>query len=187
MKGQDDETINIPLRRLTRFNLESRFQGTALDKFDTTGDSLKNSVIDLNELLSLVRFNLENVPDDPEERKTVIEKVIKDAILQIHQEEGKIDIIRNSIYDLTESSLDEVFELLSGYKISETYNEYSGFLREQKSTKAKKKIDALIDYSGAFIKNIVLRVLYSRSEWILLANKITESEKITGSWILLNH
>jgi amino acid transporter len=175
-----EEHIDVDLRRITRFYIESKFIGTTLDKLNKIMDSLKNSAFIVNDILSVVRFNFENIPDDLEDKRIVIDKIIREASTQIYKEEDKIDVVRNNIFDLIDSSLDEVFDKLSGYKLSSTVSEYSWFIREHKGKEAKKKIDAIFEYTRHFFKNIVLRVLYSRSEWVLLAKKISESELKTG-------
>lgn len=177
---QGDGHLDVALKRITHFYIESGFLGTGLDKLDKIVEKIKNSVFIVNDLLSLIRFNFENIPDDIEDKKMVIEKIISDTSLQILKEEEKIDAIRQNIFNLTDTSLDEVFDKLSGYRISSTFREYSWFTRELKSKEARKKIDALFDYISHLFKNITLRILYSRSEWTLLANKLRESERKTG-------
>ncbi|HUX96437.1 MAG TPA: hypothetical protein VMV47_11965 [Bacteroidales bacterium] len=175
--GQSEEILSVPLRRLTRFYIESRFIGTTYDQLEQISDSCKNTIFIINDLLSLTRFNLENIPADLPDRKKVNDSIIKDACQHIIKEEDKIDLIRNDINQVIDNSLNEVFDKLSAYKINTTVAEYSWFIREHQSKKVKKTIRAYFYNLRFFFKNITVKALYSRSEWILLARKITETER----------
>ncbi len=184
---QVEESLNVPLRRITRYYIESKFIGTTFDQLEKVAESLKNSILIINDLLSLIRFNLENIPEELPDKQEVISPIVIEASQQILKEEEKIDIIRNNITELINNSLEEVFDRLYSYKISSTVSEYSWFIREHKSKKVKRTIDAYFDYLRHFFKNLTVRILYSRSEWILLAKKITEYEqKGSGSHKILD-
>ncbi len=57
-----EESLNVPLRKITRFYIESRFIGTTYDQLEKVAESLKNSIFITHDLLNLTRFNLENIP-----------------------------------------------------------------------------------------------------------------------------
>ncbi|MCU0472318.1 MAG: amino acid permease [Bacteroidales bacterium] len=173
---QAEGSLNIPLRRLARYYIESRFIGSTFDQLEKVAESLKNSIFILNDLLSLTRFNFENIPDELPDRQEYISPVIIEVCQQIQKEEEKIDLIRNNITELINKALEEVFDNLNSYKVSSAVDEYLWFIRENKGKKVKKTIDAYFEYVRHFFKNLTLRMLYSRSEWILLAKKIMESE-----------
>ena len=175
-QGNIEEIMSVPLRRLTRFYIESRFIGTTYDQLEQISESCKNTVFIINDLLSLTRFNLENIPSDLPDRKKVNDSVIKEACQHIIKEENKIDQIINDINLVIDNSLNEVFDMLSAYKINATVAEYSWFIREHQSKKVKKTIKAYFYNLRFFFKNITVKALYSRSEWVLLARKINETE-----------
>jgi amino acid transporter len=184
---QAEECLNVPLRRITRYFIESRFVGTTFDNLEKIAESLKNSIFIINDLLSLTRFNLENIPEELPDKREIISPIIIETSQQIQKEEEKTDLIRNNITELINNSLEEVFDKLCSYKISSTVDEYSWFIREQKGKKVRKTIDIYFDNVRQFFKNFTVRILYSRSEWILLAKKITESEqKGSGSHKILD-
>ncbi len=170
-------SLNVPLRKITRFYIESRFIGTIHDQLEKIFESLKNSIFVTLDLLSLTRFNLENIPEDLPDKLQIITPVINDTCQKIEKEEEKIREIKESIIELIDSSLEEVFDKLSAYKIPETVSEYSWFIREHQSKKVQKTFYAYLDQLKSSFKNLTTRVLYSRSEWILLAKKILESDK----------
>ncbi len=172
---QDEEALNIPIRRITRYYMESRFIGTTYDNLEKLTESLKNSIFIINDLLSLTRFNLENIPEEFPDKNEIVSQIISDACQQILKEEEKTDLIRNNISALIDNSLEEVFDKLNSYKISTTLSEYLLLMREHKSQKVKKTIAAYFGDVRHFVKNLTVKMLYSRSEWVLLTKKIAES------------
>jgi amino acid transporter len=186
-KGESDEAMNVPLRKITRFYIESRFIGTIYDHLEVVTESLKNSIFFIHDLLSFTRFNLENIPDDLPERSQVTAPIIEDACQKILEEEHKIQQIKSSINELIESTLEEMFNKLSAYQIPFTLSEYSGFIRERQSIKVKKTVGAYYRRLRFNMINLTARALYSRSELILLTKKINESEHtISGNQRLLD-
>jgi amino acid transporter len=175
--GDNVISLDVPLRKITRFYIESRFIGTTYDQLEKIAESLKNSIFITNDLLSLTRFNLENIPDDLPDRQQIIIALIKDTCQKILKEEENIQQIKESITELIENSLEQVFDRLSSYKIPETVFEYSWFIREHQGKKVKKRFFAYIDKMKLSFRNLTTRILYSRSEWILLAKKIMESDR----------
>ncbi|OFY68273.1 MAG: hypothetical protein A2V64_07345, partial [Bacteroidetes bacterium RBG_13_43_22] len=175
--GQAEESLDIPLRKITRYYIESKFIGTTFDQLEKVAESLKNSIFMINDLLNLTRFNLENIPEELPDKLEIISPIINEACQQILKEEEKIDFIRNNINELISNTLEEVFDKLNSYKISSTAGEYSWLIREHTSKKVRKTIHFYFNNLRHFFKNFTVRMLYSRSEWILLAKKITESEQ----------
>ncbi|HUW93216.1 MAG TPA: hypothetical protein VMV74_08635 [Bacteroidales bacterium] len=186
-KSESDEVLNVPLKKIARFYIESRFIGTIYDHLESVSESLKNTIFIIHDLLSFARFNLENIPDDLPDRPQVAAPIIEDACQKILKEERKIKQVKEEINELMEGSLEEVFSKLSAYQIPLTLSEYSGFIREHKGIKVKKTVGAYYSRLRFFIINLTARVLYSRSELILLTKKINESEHtIKGNQKLLD-
>ena len=174
------EALAVPLRRITRFYIDSRFLGTSHDHLETISQSLKNSITEIHDLLSLTRFTLENIPDDMDDKTEVTSPVILDACQKILKEEEKIQQVKEQMVHLFERSLQEVFLQLSAYKMPSTLSEYSQFIREHQSKKVLRTFDAYVERIGSSFNRFSSRVLYSRSEGILFAKKMMESEQVSS-------
>ncbi len=175
----DDEArehLSIPLSKITRFYIESRFLGAAHDQLDEVAESLKNSFFFTQDLLSLTRFNLENIPDDLADKTKVVKAYVDDACQKILAEEEKVGLAKERITLLIDNSLREVFDQLSAYRISQTAQEYSRFMREQQGKEVRRKFGAFLQRMRFFFKHFTARVLYTRSEGILLAKKMMDAE-----------
>ncbi len=183
----DEDCMNVPLRKITRFYIESRFIGATYDELEKIAGYIKNSIFIIHDLLNLTRFNLENIPADLPDKHQVIISINKDTSQKIMEEDEKIVMIKNNINTLIENSLEEVFDKLSSYKIPLTVSEYSGFIREHQSQLVRKTFAAYFDRLKSSLRYLATWALYSRSEWILMARKIMESDqKVSGNQKILD-
>jgi len=171
------EQLEVPLRTIVRFYIESRFIGTIHDELGKLIKSLKGSVATIAELLLLTRFNLENIPEEITDKLKIADSVMADTCKKIQEEEENILQIKGGITTLIDNSLEEVFDKLSAYKIPSTVREFSSFIREDQGEKVKKTFYSYVDSLKSSLSQLVTKILYSRSEWVLIARKITESDR----------
>jgi len=184
---KSDDHINVPLRKITRFYIESRFIGTTHDQLEKIAEILKNSIFITHDLLSLTRFNLDNIPEELPDKHQVISSIVEETCQKIKKEEDKIVQLEENINEIIENGLKEVFDRLSSYKIPATVSEYSGFIREHHSKKVKKTFYAFFYRFKLSYKYLTTRVLYSRSDWIIMARKIMGSyHKSIGNQNIIN-
>ncbi len=177
-KTEDGELVNLPLRKLTGYVLETGFIGSANDLLGKTTESLRDIVHHLNELLSLARFNLENVDSDAEDRAGLIQQIRDETIDKLAREEEKIVGLKQELLPSMIRILEETFDTLSSYKIKDILDKYSRFSIDHKGKAVRTKFNIsylqLIDQ----IKRKSARLLYSKSEGILFARQlITRGEQ----------
>lgn len=177
----DEEPLNVPLRKITRFFIDSRFIGNTHDELEKISQSLKSSIFMVQDLLSLTRFSLENIPEDQEDKMAYFAPIIEEASKKLAKEEENILTINHTISQLIENSLEEVFNQLSAYKIPTTISEYSQIIRVQQGKKVLRTVDSYIDNFKKFFNHTAAKLMYSRSEGILFAKKILESEEMSSS------
>lgn len=172
------EPLEIPLRKIARFYIEARFIGATHDQLEEMSELLKSPIFMIQDLLSLTRFNLQNIPEDLPDRSQVVSPIITEACQKIRKEEDKILQMREQIMAMVDLSLQEVFGQLSAYKISTTVTDYSRFIRQPQGRFVIRTVDVFFNRISRFLRDISARVLYSRSEGILLARKLIELEPV---------
>jgi hypothetical protein len=94
----------------------------------------------------------------------------------ISVEEEKALASMESIFVTINRNCQEVFSQLYAFRIPDTLNEYSSIIREGQSMQVRKAFNRNIEEFRKAYKQLVARLLYSRSEGILLAKKILEQE-----------
>ncbi len=171
-KKEDPGLISLPLRKMTGFVLETRFIGSANDLLGKTMESLRSSIYNLNETLSLTRFNLENINSDLEDRAGMITQIRDEAIDRITREENKITGLKQELLPAMNKILEETFDTLSSHKIKDIFERYSRFSIDSKGRAVKSRFNLSYLAINDLIKRKSALLLYSRSEGILFARQL---------------
>ena len=174
------EEIVLPLRKITGYVIETQFIGSVNDILGKTMESLRNSIFAMKDYLSLTRFNLENIRPETENRAGLIAGIMKETIEKLTKVEGKIVEQRRSLIPAINKKLEETFDSLSSFKIKESVEEYSRFSIDDQGKFVKTKFNLSYHYIQNFIKKKSARLLYSKSEGILLARKIIADRSVTS-------
>jgi len=173
-RGSETNAREVPLRKIVRFYLESQFIGATHDNLKKVVQQLRNSVFSIQDLLSLTRFSLDNIPEDLPDRKEQISMIVNPACSKIEAEEEKVAETVKNIRLMIEHSLQEVFTRLSSYRMPVTMNDYSHIIREDQGRKVKNAVFRNIDNLKDFYRHALAWILYSKSEGVLLAKTIIE-------------
>ncbi len=166
------EVITLPIRKITGYVLETRLIGSVNDLLGKTMESLQGSIYILNDLLSLARFNLENISSETEDRPDIIDHIRDETLARLTKEEEKIIGLKHSLIPAMSKKLDETFDTLSSYKVKDRVEEYSRFSIDYQGRLVKSKFKLSYLFIKDLIKRKWARLLYSRSEGILLARQL---------------
>jgi amino acid transporter len=166
------ELIILPLRNLTGYVLETRFIGSANDLLVTTMDSLRSSIYHINELLSLTRFNLENINSETEDRSGLIHQIKAETIDKLSREEVKILGLKQELLPSMGKLLEDTFDSLSSHKIKDIFEKYSRFSLDNRGKIVRSKFNLSYQAINNLIKRKTTRLVYSKSEGILFAKKL---------------
>ncbi|NCB43577.1 MAG: amino acid permease [Clostridia bacterium] len=173
------KVITLPIRKITGHVLETRLIGTVNDLLGKSVESLKAIVYTLNDLLSLTRFNLENAGTETEGKQAIIDQIKKETIARFSRQEEKITELKRSLIPALNKTLDETFEALSSYRIKESVNDYSGFSIDSQGKLIKSKFNLSYQHLNNFFRKKSARLLYSRSEGMLLAKQLISKGQLS--------
>jgi amino acid transporter len=166
------ELINLPLRNLTGYVLETKFIGSANDLLGTTLETLRSSIYHINELLSLTRFNLENINSETEDRSGLILQIRAETIDKLSREEVKIRGLKVELLPSMNKLLEDTFDSLSSHKIKDIYEKYSRFSLDNRGKAVRYRFNLSYLAISNLIKRKTARLVYSKSEGILFAKKL---------------
>jgi amino acid transporter/uncharacterized protein YxjI len=177
-KQLNGEIISIPLARMTEHYLETRYVTVMEENHEMLIEKIKRSAISVQDAVNLTRFNLENYQSDGAE---VFREIIDSCIQKIDMEKDEIlDYIRS--YQIESNDyLNRIFEPLSSLKIEESADHFLFGLSTYKGKRVLSSMTSLaqrIRYTG---QNIITRLLYVRSEGILLSKKYIEDKSLRSS------
>lgn len=175
------EAMQVPLRKIVRFYLESRFIGITHEHLAKLLQTVKNSLFITQELLSFSRFNLTNLPKDLPDKSQLVSPLVNDLMQKLLKEEEKVLRQKVETVGLIDQALKDVFGKLSGYRIGLTVKEYGEFVRDHQGKRAIRSLDALMSQIRQWVKHAVSSLLYSRSEGIILTKQLLDREEMAST------
>lgn len=178
-KQTDQESIRktIPTQRIVRHYVDSVFLALFPELLKNFSEELKKQEYRIKDHLSYFEFEIENLIDDSDFEKRSKE-LIEITLAEIEDEEKKIRNILHKLIEDVESMINKAFEPASSHLIAESSQRITHLIREYQGRQTVSKFGALRDRLEAFIKSKTVRLLYSQSEGILFARKITEEHAV---------
>ncbi len=170
----DESIIDVPVRRIVIHFIDSLFIADGKKHLEKAANSIKDSVFRVKDQVSYMFFELENLEPEWENKEPAIHQILTVTIEEITKEENSTREIIEQLETGIDKSLDEAFEPLSSFKITQSSKDISHIIREYQGKQTLGRFDRLMDKSKTFVQNKVVRLLYSQSEGILLAKEITE-------------
>lgn len=171
------EPVIVPISKITRHFFESRFIGQVAEQLDKTEEAVVRLVHDLNDQMNLTKFSIDNLGDDTEIGHQNKETIITNLINLLDGKLKDLEEINEVVIQQFENALEEAFEPLTSYRIIESSKAFTMQLRGYQSRKLR---DILGYRSRAFNSTIMrqlAKVWYTKSEGVLLAKRLIETEK----------
>ncbi len=177
-KEAEVEVIDVPLRKIALHFIEIRFLNSTYEYLEKNSNKIKKAIFLIKDQLSLARFSLENIDNTDTDRRVNTEDVVKETLKKISLEQEKIKLIRDNLKQDLHTFLNEAFDPLFSYKIGESTEEFSSFVRDYQSRKVRNKVEAKGQQIKEYIRKKSARLLYSKSEGILLARQLVENKTL---------
>ncbi len=169
-------TIEVPVRQMTKHFINSIFLGDVEEYLKNLNETIRKIVFKTKDNVSYMYFELENLEDDTEDIKKEIQRILDETKQEIIPVENNVINMHDKIENDIINSLNNAFEPLSFIKILDSSRELSHFIMEYKGKKTLNRVESWIDSMKISLRNKTVRLLYSRSEGVLFARKITEQE-----------
>ncbi|MCF8368868.1 MAG: amino acid permease [Bacteroidales bacterium] len=177
-KETQSEVIDIPLRKIALHFIETRFLNSTYELLEKNSVKIKKTIFLIKDQLSFARFSLENINESVPDKKLAIEDIIQQSLAKINKDAATIKLIKDDLRPSIQAYLEEAFEPLFSYKIPGSAVEFSSFVREYQSRKVRNRVEAKGLQIKDFIRKKSARLLYSKSEGILLARQLMENSTL---------
>ncbi len=175
-KGES-EAVDISASKIARHFLEAQFLGSATEVLQKSSETIDNIVFSLNDTLSLTKFSLDNRDDDLGDADKVMQDAVQKALKNIDLEEERVKKLTLDTASELDRLLEDLFESLSTHKIGDSAREFSFLIRDYQSKRVINKFEGAVQHVGRFFKGNWVKLLYSKSEGILLAQRLADSDK----------
>jgi hypothetical protein len=170
------EAVIVPISKIARHFFESRFVGQVAEQLEKTEDSVVRLIHEITDQMNLTKFSIDNLKEDSE-----IGLQNKDSFIQ-----NMIDLLKEKLVDLKnmydaigqqfENALEESFDPLASYKIIESSRAFTTQLRGYQSRRIRDIFGYRTRALNTSIMKQLARVWYTKSEGVLLAKRLIETE-----------
>ena len=175
---QQVETIEIPVRRMMSYYLESAFLGPIQDKLEIVTQELRRILIVATDSLRLGRFHYENVNQDDQNQ---LNNTIESLIRQVELDEKHAETIKQKLFTDIRTTFRDAFKPYATITTTlETSQEFSHSVKKYQGRKALSRIETYKGKLSNSVRNQLATLIYSRSEGMLFAKTITETQNVSA-------
>jgi hypothetical protein len=180
--GDDSQETTIPVVRLTNHFLESRLIGPLQTFLSAGSESLRRLAFGVKDLVNLTRFNLQNIDTETPDMKAATQDILINALESARREAESVEDFKKSFREEMNILLANAFESLAPARIEKSADELKETLREYTGHRVLTKFGGWRDALARNLEKRITRILYSRSEGLILSNKRkAQKAQVTGS------
>ncbi|MCG8309524.1 MAG: amino acid permease [Cytophagales bacterium] len=171
------EPVIVPISKITRHFFETRFIGQVADQLGKTEEATARLIHEINDQMNLTKFGIDNLGDESELGMRSQDSIIKDMIDLLNEKIKDLQIMFGDVGQQFENALEEAFEPLASYKIIESSSVFTSQLRGYQSRRIKDVLGYRTRAFGTSIMSNLAKVWYTKSEGVLLAKRLIETER----------
>lgn len=171
--------LNINLLRYAGFLIETELVDPLRQHISELSASLKKTNDIAQDVVRFTNHNLSLLSDtnnaDSNEEVPDLSVIVKSGLDRISTEKNNIVKLQQNLQEEFKRLLDATFEKMSPYLISKTAGELKQTMRTRESRKVFAQAVKASEWLKTQSKNIIVRLIYQKSESILFAKKISKA------------
>lgn len=184
---EEEEVMVVPVRKMVGHYLNNCLVSPTRELLETLQEQLRKSLVSCREMVSLARFNINNLEDIGGDNELKESEIRNDCKKNIDAETGNIRKMVEDFLQNLHNNVDCTFEPLSTLKLSGTSASFSRSLLDHQSRQVKTGVLNLAKQVREFSANQLSRLLYSRSKGLIFAKKLTHVPKVSVTSRLLDY
>jgi amino acid transporter len=177
------EALVVPVQKTAFFYISNELGDRLIKQKEIIEQQVARSVSSIKDLIRLIHFNIDHInkallQDDltqtsPNQQIVLIENLIKN----IQNEENKLSKLQNKLMSNFSEGLNRAFEPLSSVSIINTSSKLKEKIREKQKRRFPGWIKRMKNASSKVINDQVVKLLYSKSEGLLWAKRLEQSQE----------
>ena len=178
---EESESLNIHLRKLIDYNIESQLIEKLYQQINNTQKELLKSTQSIKSIVGLLNFNLQNIEApstaglNPEQS---INQTQKNSLQKIEGEILKVSEVKANFIKSIDNIYQKSFEPLTSYSLIKSSLELGTHVRATSSKKITSKFVKTKNQYRQICKDSIVKLLYKKSEGLLFAKRIYNDEEI---------
>lgn len=171
--GAESESIKIPVARMAEYFMKSRYESPVEEQFESLLESIKRGIFSSQEAVNLAQFHLENKDSNDLTEK----EVLAACKAKLEKERDEVVAQIGVFKEESEKSLESAYEPLESVRVQESAEDFTVGLRSYQGKQVLSGAGAVVDSVRRFVSNILIRLLYTKSETILYAGKMDKKSQ----------
>lgn len=167
---EDAEVVRVPVQRLTSYWLETTLYLPLQVKVNEADQQLQRSSAVVRDVARLTQLQSESRATAEEQQAA------QDASKLIDDEKQKLTTLKNQLQASIEAHLQESFDKLSTEAFVTQSGDLGGLARAYQTQQVRTKLDQYQGKLRQLVRRVGTQLLYSKSQGILLAKRLTETE-----------
>ncbi len=175
------ETVEISLQRLAAYLVETRLVDPIEKQLETWPQRLRESQIVTGEVVRLVSFSLAEVEAGSEAvtegGEPELEEIIASGRQRLQEEVQKLHGEFADLLEFIQRQREAAYENLNPYAAVRDAAKLGQYIRAEESRKVLSEVGEGRERILNYINNLLVKLLYHRSEGMLLARKLWEKDR----------
>ena len=172
---EEAETVRVPVQRLTSYWMETTLYLTLQNKISEADQQLQRSGLVVRDMARLTNFQAENQSSGLEGADR--QQAVQDALKLITEEKEKLLKLEEELAEGIRVHLQNSFEKLSTEAFVMQSGDLGGLTRAYQSQQVRTKVDQYQGKLRQLVRSVGTQLLYSRSQGILLAKRLSDTEE----------
>jgi amino acid transporter len=177
IKKHEQETYNIPLRKTITHYVESVYIAPLQEYLQDFSDKIIKTIYRLKDHIGFMSFELVNIDPDEEDFKEKSAIILNEGMHGVEVEEGKLSTLTSEMDSHIDQMIHSAFEPVMSHRIIKSSREILHVIREYQGKRTVSRLGRIRENILNYLKARMVRILYSQSEGILLARKLTDDKE----------
>jgi amino acid transporter len=183
----DEEVTPVPVRKMTDHYLNNHLVGPMEESLETLQEKLKKVMVSCREMVSLARFNINNLEEAEGTLNASKETLLADCHKGVAEERQALQQAIDDFVTELDKATKSAFEPLSSTRLLNTSANFSRSLLDYQGQQVKSGVLQLSRRIREFSTTQLSRLLYSRSKGLIFAKKLTREPRASVTSRLLDY
>ncbi len=171
---EDVTSVSVSLQRYIEFLAESELIEPLQKNISSVSKELEEINDTAREVIRFINYNISSAEKESFNADT-INSIVKSTSERINVQYKKITEIQERLKDNINKHIKSTFEKMNPVLVSRATGELKQSIRSKESKKYLSKVKEYSETVKKFIRNIMVLIVYKRSEGVLFAQKIDQS------------
>ncbi len=177
---EEVEVVSVALKRLVDYLLETELIGSIGEEAAKTASLIEESLDDVHDITRLICYTSAN-PEAGEEKREpdsrdTLPAMIQRALERFAEEEEKIRKVRREFAGALRDRLTGVCEQMNPFVLVRSARDMGQYMRTRETLRVRSQVEVKSQQIKDYLINTLVKIWYRRSEGILFAKKLVETE-----------